>query len=251
MKRIITSLILFGALSVSFAQTNFDRTIPYRAGQSIMLDFTFPEIIKLETHDVNEIKIEGTVTINSGLYDEKFDLEVETSGNTIEIFSMIKDKDEIPRRITVNISGKEYVIMASSWDDPKVKEFLAQHDKGNVNWMSHGMDIDVELTVTVPRNSSVDISSKFGTIEIHSMPDQLVASSQHDGVDIHVNPSSRLDFEIHTTFGEVYTNLDLDLEEQDGLRPYKAQTLNAHLNGGGKKVILESKFGNVYLRSRQ
>jgi hypothetical protein len=49
----------------------------------------------------------------------------------------------------------------------------------------------------------------------------------------------------------VYTNLDLELESQDGLRPYKAQKLVAHLNGGGKKIVLESKFGNVYLRKKQ
>jgi hypothetical protein len=252
MKRIIPALLLFEVFTNSLlAQSRFERTIPYQPGKTLTMEFTYPEIIKVQVHDHNEIKVEGIVSINSGLFDQNFDLVVNSSGNNIDIYSTIKDKDEIPHRITVNVKGEKYVFMAASWNDPKIKEFLDQHDKSAINWISNGLDIDIELTVTVPRNSNLNITSKFGTIEILGLPEQLVATSKHDGVDISVDPSSRYDFEIHTTFGEVYTNLDLELESQDGLRPYKAQKLVAHLNGGGKKIVLESKFGNVYLRKKQ
>ena len=252
MKRITITLLWVGVFTnCLFAQSRFERTIPFQRGKTLNIEFTYPEIIKVRVHDQDEIKVEGTVSINSGLFDENFDLVVNSSGNNIDIYSTIRDKDKIPHRITINVKGEKYIFMASGWDDPKIKEFMAEHDKSAINWMSNGLDIDIELTVTVPRSSDLNITSKFGTIEILGLPEQLVATSKHDGVDISIDPSSNYDFEIHTTFGEVYTNLDLELERQDGLRPYKAQKLVAHLNGGGKKIVLESKFGNVYLRKRQ
>lgn len=233
------------------AQNNFEKNIPYTPGQRISMDFTYPDLIKVNVWDKNEILITGQITINGGLDNGAFGIEVNNTASEISLTSILKDKDKIPQRITVNIKGETFIFQASGWDDPKVKEFLADKGKEGVQWMSNGMDIDIALIVTVPRNSELSIFSKFGMIELEDMPSVLEASSKHNGVDISVSPTQKLDFEINTSFGEVYTNLNLSIDKQNGLTPYKAQTLMAHLNGGGKKVYLESKFGNVYLRKKE
>jgi hypothetical protein len=80
-------------------------------------------------------------------------------------------------------------------------------------------------------------------------PRALTINSKHGGLDLAVPQTTGYDFNIDCDWGEVYTNLDLEIAPTEHGKALKAEKIEAKLNGGGKPVHLVSKHGNVYLRA--
>ena len=138
-----------------------NKTIPANKGQTISMNFDYPELIKISTWDKNEISIQGEVTINNGENDDAFELLTSASGNTIVIENKIKDLKNLPQMITV-IDGSKKIMFKSKQDYKKYKsENGASYDI--VSW---GVDMEIVIEIKIPRNMTTSITSVYGMVEV-------------------------------------------------------------------------------------
>src|SRR5687768_15255967 len=98
--RYITTVILTLCVAISVAQTQVEKTIPWKTGAQLQVDFDHPDL-KIHTWDKNEVVVTGTASINHGENDNAFELIVEETPGVVKISSQLKDKENIPQRITI------------------------------------------------------------------------------------------------------------------------------------------------------
>ena len=76
-------------------------------------------------------------------------------------------------------------------------------------------------------------------------------SSSTGVVDVSLPTNTKADLELRTTMGTVYTDFDLQMPREDGMRIVGSnRKIVSKLNGGGVKIVLRSSTGNVYLRKQ-
>lgn len=241
MKNAILLIALLMA-SAALAQTKVNKTIPVQSGQTISINFDYPELVRVSTWDRNEISIQGTVMINNGESDGAFKLENSVSGNVVDIRGYIKDIKSLPQRITVTRDGQK--IMFSSKEE--FKKYQQEHGK-NYSSMSWGADIEIELEVMVPKNIATKIESVYGMVEVKNFAGPLTVEATYGGVDAALTERNAGEITAETNYGEIYSNLDVNFGS-DGLRQRDFHTFVAARPGNGPKYSFESKYGNVYLR---
>ena len=242
MKLKILTVALVIPLLHGYAQTKVDRTIPVQAGQTILMNFDYPELIRVTTWERNEISIQGEVSINGGENDDAFVLENSVNGKVIKINSEIKDLKNLPERITIMRDGQKIIFR----DKAEYNKYQAAHGKG-YNSMSWGPDIDIQLEIKVPRNMETQIESVYGMVEIKNFTGPLTVESTYGGVDAALVEKSIGELTAETNYGEIYSNLDVKFGgDQD--RDKAFYTFVSAKPGNGPKYNFESKYGNVYLR---
>lgn len=236
---IMMSVVLaFGA----HAQTTIDKVIPVRAGQSIKMNFDYPELIKVSTWDKNEVSVQGTVSINSGENDGAFELTLSDEGGYVVVKNAIRDMKNLPQVVTVHRDGKK-TIFRSKADFEKYKEEYG----GNYNVMSWGVDMDILLEIKVPKNVSTTIESIYGLVEVKSFTGPLTVEAKYGGVDAALNERMVGELIAETNYGQIYSNLDTKFGS-DVVSQRDFHTLVSAKPGSGPRYDFESKYGNVYLR---
>ena len=122
-------------------------------------------------------------------------------------------------------------------------------------------------------SSEIEIESKIGDIKLANVSGPVVAnslssdievsfsalsqasptsiSSTSGDIDITLPSSTKGTFALKSMSGEVYTDLDFDIEEKDNLRRWGGgMSANANLNGGGVEISLRCISGDIYLRKQ-
>ena len=247
MRRIFIVGLMVHSLT-GFTQTNIEKTIPAQQGQRLSMDFTWPELIRVQTWVRSEVLIKGVVNINNGENDDAFELEITNGPDAIRVRSFLKDPDNIPRHIVIKKGDREYFFRASDRNDPEVQKFLEEND-GSYTYMSNGIIKDIRLEVFVPVNMETEITSKFGLVEVSNFQAPLTVSSKFGGVDAAVPAAAVGELSARTHFGEILSNLDIafDSGKENG-DPGDRWTVVSAKPGKGPRYSFESKFGKVYLR---
>lgn len=247
-------LIALVVLSITtLAQTKIEKTIPVRSGQILNMDFEFPELIKLQTWDKNEILIKGDVSINKGENDDAFELLVNQSGNKIEVSTNLKDKENIPHRIVIKKGDTEYFFKAKDTNDPEVQKFLDDNGR-QYTYMSNGIIKEITLEIFVPKGMETVVESKFGLVEVKNFQAPLKVSSKFGGVDASIIERSTGELTAKTEFGEILTNLDVKFNSDKKIpnnHHHDRLTVVSAKPGTGPRYEFESKFGKVYLRKAE
>ena len=76
-------------------------------------------------------------------------------------------------------------------------------------------------------------------------------SSSTGAVDVSLPTNTKANLELRSTMGTVYTDFDLQISREDGMRVVgNNRKVISKLNGGGVKIVLRSSTGNVYLRKQ-
>ena len=239
----ITILILALATPVKeYAQTQVNRSVPVRAGQSKSMDFDYPELIKVSSWDKAEIGIQGMVSINEGENDGAFVLESSTNGSVVQVHSTIKDLKHLPHRITIVRDGQKIIFP----NREEFRKYQAQHGTGYNN-MSTGPNIDIELEIMVPRNTETVIHSVYGMVEIRNFAGPLTVDATYGGVDAALAEPSVGELAAETNYGQIYTNFDTKFSG-DQVKSSNFYTFVSAKPGTGPRYSFESKYGNVYLR---
>lgn len=224
------------------AQTKLNKSIPYQKGKVVSMHFDYPEMIRVSSHDGNEVLIQGTVSINGGENDDAFELDIDDSGNSIAIKGYIKDLNDLPQRITIIHDGQKIMFR----DKAELKKYQAEHGKG-YSQMNFGPELDIILEIKVPRNAETRVESVYGFVEIKNYSGPLTALSTYGGVDVAVNEKSIGEINAETNYGEIFTNLDTKFGG-DKLSNRDFHTYVTAKPGSGPRYNLESKYGNVYIR---
>lgn len=240
MRTIITSALFIIAVTVS-AQTKVDRTVPVTKGQTIRMWFDYPQVVRVSTWDKNEISITGTVSINAGEHDDAFELDIKSSSNTVSIKNIIKDMDNIPRRITIN-EGESKIVFKSKSEWRKYQE-----EHGKSNNVNMNIDMDIELDIKVPRNIDTNVECVYGIVEIPQFAGPLSVQATYGGVDASLVEKNVGELIAETNYGNIYSNLDMDVNKDNAREEDFHILVRAH-PGTGPSYRFESPYGNVYLR---
>jgi hypothetical protein len=246
MKAILTIGLMVYSLAL-IAQTKIEKSIPVQTGQKLEFSFDFPELIRVHTWDKKEVLIKGTVSINQGENDNAFELTVNTKGNVVEIYSEIKDRNNLPKRTTIKIGEQEYYFKTGDMNDPSIQKFLEEH--GNAyTYMSNGIIHEIILEIFIPKGMESRIHSKFGMVEITDFNAPLIVDAPHGGVDATIIGATTGQLTARTKFGEILTNLDTKFNSS-GMESGHDHWTEVQANfGNGPRFEFESKFGKVYLR---
>jgi hypothetical protein len=233
------------ALAVPFmatAQTPVNKSIPVLKGETVSMEFDYPELIRVSTWDKNEISIEGNVSINGGENDDAFVLESSKNGTQIQVDGRIPDIKRLPQRITVVRDGQKMMFR----DEREYRKYQDEHGKG-YNSVSWGPDIDIKLEIKVPMNTETKIKSVYGIVEIRNFIGPLTVDATYGGVDASVAERGIGELTAETNYGQIYTNLNIKFSS-DQVEDRAFYTFVSAKPGNGPRYSFESKYGNVYLR---
>lgn len=223
------------------AQTAINKTIPVTKGQSIRFKFDYPSPVKISTWDKNEIQITGTVSINNGEHDDRFELNVSNSSNTIYVRNEIRNMGDIPQRITVRDGDTKIVFRnKSEW-----KRYMDEH--GTTHNVNMGIDLDIELEIKVPRNVDTNLECTYGIVEVREFTGPLSVQSTYGGVDAALTEKNVGELVAETNYGSIYSNLDMNVDSGNA-REEDFHILVRATPGTGPRYRFESPYGNVYLR---
>ena len=225
-----------------FAQTKINKSISINANQKIVMNFDYPELIKVSTWDKNEVSIKGEVSINHGENDDAFEILMESIGNVLTVKNKIKDFDDLPRSITI-VDGAKKVSFKSK---EEYKRYRAENGR-TFDRISEGLDIDVILEIQVPRNMETSITSVYGMVEVKEFYGPLKVVAKYGGVDVSLNEKEVGELYAKTNYGEIFSNLDGRIvTENSGQKDFYNVVFVKP--GVGPRYDLESKYGNVYMR---
>jgi hypothetical protein len=225
-----------------YAQTVINRSVALQKGQAVVMQFDYPELIRVSTWEKNEISIQGTVSINGGENDDAFVLENSTAGSVVSINARISDIKHLPQRITVTRGGEKIMFH----DEKEYKKYQASHGTG-YNTVSWGPDIDIQLEIKVPKNTETKIKAVYGMVEVKNFSGPLTVDATYGGVDASLTERSVGELTAETSFGEIYSNLDSRFTDE-GMKSHDFYTYVSAKPGSGPRYNFESKYGNVYLR---
>ena len=247
MKRIVYLLIAAHAIYNANCQTVTEKSFPVTVGQKVKMIFKYPELIRVETWDKNEISIKATVSINYGADDSAFEIEVR-GDEILQINSIVKDHDFLPRKILIKYEGEEYFFNSPDVHAPEVQKFLTEIGYGSYDYMQRGVIKEITLDIMVPTTVLLEIEAKFGMIEIVGFTNEMSIHSKFGGIDASVSMESDVIIHVKTKFGDAYSNLDIPFTGDHDFRPGRWTTLEGRLNGTINTQLLKSDFGNIYIR---
>ena len=244
----VKSIVLITCLAIpakDYAQTAINERIPVKAGQTIRMDFDYPELISVTSWDGNEVLIQGSVSINGGENDDAFVIEKSVGGDIISINAHIRDLKKLPQRVIVYRDGQKMMFR----DKAELQKYQAEHGRG-YNSMSWGPEIDIQLEVRVPRDMATEIRSVYGMVEVKNFRGPLSVDATYGGVDASLAEKTVGQLTAETNFGNIYTDLDIKFSS-DEVRTRDFHTIVSARPGSGPKYNFESKYGNVYLRKER
>ena len=225
----------------NFAQTQINKSIAVSSGQSVLLHFDYPELVRVSTWDKNEVSIQGTVSINNGESDDAFELFTTSSGNTVSIRNEIKNLKNLPQRYTI-VDGTQKITFK---DRAELKKYQEQNGR-QFDVMSCGVDMEIVLEIKVPRNVKTKVESIYGMVEVKEFSGPLDVESTYGGVDAALTERAIGTITAQTNYGEIYTNFDSKFGGDKTDRNFYTNV--SAKPGSGPEYSFESKYGNVYIR---
>jgi hypothetical protein len=222
------------------SQTVVSKTYAVKAGETVELNFDYPKVVRVSTWDKNEISVVAKVSINGGQNDAAFTLEEKNTNGTVSIRNKIVDMDKLPRRYTV-IEGEKKVSFNSKEEFQKYKN----SSSGSHTMYSEGVDMEITIEVKVPANTSTDIKSTYGIVELVNFNGSANVNATYGGIDATVERSTTGKLQATTSYGQIYSNLDLKLTDKTEKDFFTSITAEP---GKGSTYILKSTYGKIYLR---
>lgn len=225
-----------------------EMSVEFSVGQSDVI---------IEGHDSNEVIIENldyeemperaqglralyySAEDNTGI-----GLSVEEENGTLRIIPASRDDGEyrimVPNRVRL-------MLEQVNWGGG---DFNVSNYQGEVEVLSKTGDI-LMVNVTGPitaSSTSGDVEIKFSEL---SQANPTSISLVSGFIDITLPANSNANFGLSSISGEVYTDLDIELEGNSDNRMSRlggGGQINGTMNGGGVEVSLKSISGDIYLR---
>lgn len=239
MKKLLLGLCsLFTLAAVS--QTVVSKTYPVKAGETVELNFDYPKVVRVSTWDKNEVSVVAKVSINGGQNDAAFVLEDKSTNGKVSVSNKINNMDQLPRRYTI-IEGEKKTVFNSKEDYQQYKKSAS----GSHTMYSEGVDMEITVEVKVPANASTDIKSTYGMVELVGFNGSANVNATYGGIDATVAPATTGKLQATTSYGQIYSNLDLKPTEKTEKDFYTSITAEP---GKGSTYILKSTYGKIYLR---
>jgi len=252
---IITLLTIFTA-SITNAQSN-EYKLDMNSGRLIVQEVNEVEFVghtgsgviikrRGENHETSE-RAKGLKLINGlGLEDNTgigLSADKKGEGTTLTQISRNGDNEyviQVPKGVTV-----VYEHSSPHGDDVTFKNITGEIE---VTTNHSGVVLD---NVTGPMSINTvhgDVEGNMGTVN-QSNPISIVSS--HGDIDLGIPSGTKANFRISTGWGEIYSDLDLKVDRDEGsMKQYGANKVVGKLNGGGVSFDVKSSHGSIYLRKK-
>lgn len=197
-------------------------------------------------HKRNE-RAEGLRAINSlGLEDNTgIGLAVEKDGNSIDVF-------QVSRR-----SSSRYLVKVPQ------NVMISYEHSGVHGSRVYFRNIKSELEIST-NHSSVNMENVTGPLTVNTVHGKIEAVfeslnqnaptsivSVHGLIDLTLPESTKADISIKTGWGEIFTDMDIDIEKTNSdLKSYSSQVVRGKLNGGGVQLNIKTSHSNIYIRKK-
>ena len=153
-------------------------------------------------------------------------------------------------------SSKKYTVLV-----PKGVSIYYEHstyDGGKLHFSNMPNEIEVSANynsilledVTGP----LAINTVYGKIEGHfgkvNQEGSISLHSVYGLVDVALPASTKATVRLSSSYGEMFTDLDLQVEKGDKMRKISSSKITGTLNGGGVDLNIKATYSNIYLRER-
>jgi hypothetical protein len=243
MKTTIAILLVGFCFAFANGQTLIEKSIITKAGQMLEINFDYPKLIKVTTWDKNEVFAQASVSINGGANDSSFELITKMVGNTIEIKNVLKDFENIPRRITIKRNGEKIIFKnKAEW-----RAYNKTNNAGGYDMMNEGVDLEIVITIKVPIGMETYIHSVYGMVEVYNFKGKLTVEATYGGTDVSIDEKAIGQLMASTNYGEIFTNL----EKKFDLSKIQEENFHTEISailGKRPTYKVQSQYGKVYLR---
>lgn len=208
-----------------------EMRLPWKSGQEIELNLKFAENIIVEAWNKKEILLTGEVMINGGELNRAHTMDSVVNEESITIITDL-DEEALPGNHCCDCfrKGTDYT-------------YNKQGKKRS------SICTEIYFKIYLPAGADLRLETISGNIRISNMQGVIDAESVSGEVDVRISKDQKADIELKTVMGKATTTPEIPVPLVKGLRPMLSRKLNAQLNGGGKKLRLESVTGNVSLKS--
>jgi hypothetical protein len=230
-------------ISSIHAQTIINKSYSISGAKELSFSFDFPKNIKFSTWDKNEVALSASVNINGGDNNEAFIIEEKNENGALTVSSKIKDYDKLPRVYTVQQKNSKDKITFKSkeaWN-----EYMQKNGRGDLNYWGSNVDIEITIDIKVPANFLTTVKATYGLVELKEFNGPISVNATYGGIDASIHEPQVGSVTATTKYGQIYTNLQLNLTEKTEKDFYTSITA---ATGKGPVYKLNSTYGNLYLR---
>ncbi len=252
----LMTLLTILSVSIASAQSN-EYKLDINSGRLIVHEINEVEFVghtgsgvlikrKGQNHETSE-RAKGLKLINGlGLED-----------NTgIGLSAIKKGGGTVLTQISRNGDG-EYIIQVPKGvtivyehSSPHGDDVLFKNITGEIEVTTNHSGVELE-NVTGPLSINTvhgDIEGNFSMVN-QSNPISIV--STHGDIDLGIPSGTKANFRISTGWGEIYSDLTLKIDANQGsMKQYGGNKVVGKLNGGGVNFEVKSTHGSIYLRKK-
>lgn len=226
MKGILLAIFTLLVASLS-AQVKIEEEIHNFSGNKVDIDSEFGSV-HVETWDQNYIRITGFAKADNYDLSKYYTLDIDRDRGGVHIDS----EPNFPKghKECKNVEIELNILVP----------------------MGLKINVDSEFgdIVVAGEYENINIDSEFGEVEIISENSnaKMNIDCEFGAVDIAVDESADLLFDIDKEFGDIKTDLPLVIKSSKKSAWIDTEESKYELNDGRVKVKIDSEFGNIYLR---
>ena len=259
-------LVLLFAFIPLMAQSNWKGESALANKDHIHIESEFADV-KVLAWKGDKVKWSMEGKVNLGIDNDHLKVLVEEVDDGLQIKSTL-DWEAITDKVIVSYEdGNKEIFLAKDFDWDKEKS-----SKKGVKSLNMGMDVDATLTIYVPsdkqikveclygsiqsegRYASIHMHSTYGDVEVQlakaTSTKALNIESTYGEVDIALSKQAEYKIEVNTSFGEVFTDLNLKPLGKVESSSYHCggQQGTYTLNDGETLIELTATYDNIFIR---
>lgn len=243
MKSILLWLLIAMGPCFAFSQEKIYKSFPVAKGQTVSFNFDYPKCIQISTWAGKEIVVESEVNIDNGNGNHAFTITEKVEDGKFIIGNNL-NMDLIPTRNYISINGNK--IRFDSKEDMDV--YIVQNKNENITSTFQTRDIEIVISIKVPVNTTTELVSEFGMVEVKNFHAPIKVNAKYGGIDASVSEKVIGKLQLTAKFGKIYSNLNFTPTEHVNKEFFTSITA---LLGKGPDYNFDSAFGNIYLRNAE
>ena len=212
MKRLIVLLAFLQGLNFfTYSQRLVQKNLEVQ-GKKVEMKFNFADTILVEAWDKNTLEVQVSVNIGNNSYNNDYQLNVNESGNKLELVEKIDFKH----------------VRSKSKDYDKLKSVI-------------------NYKLKVPAQLEFDLKTISGKVELKGTLGKMIINSVSGFIDFTLPKSHSAHIDLSTVTGNVYSDIKFKEQEQEKMS-WVGTKRNLTLNGGNVAVNLKTVSGDIFLR---
>jgi len=266
--KFVFSIIALCAIQAIHAQKITKKSYPSDQIEIIRVDSDYANI-EMESYNGSDILIETSVNINLNMDNNAHSTLASQDGSAFVISSSVNFENVTKRLIVRDNEGNTTIVSA---DDATIKSINDNED--NYQTINYGYQTDVTIKIKVPKTKNIFIESIYGDFKASGMYKDIEAKitygdieikqstvsaastikleSTYGHVDYSIPHTSDIEFNLSTSYGEIFTGLDVVSSKKDVF----AESNSCGNQRGGKYILNEGKstahitatYDDIYLR---